>query len=80
MITCYSQTGNTARHGKLMAKVLETRGVKVTSAELKDVDIDGINTHQLLIVGSPVFYYDTPKYVKRWMAGLPKINGMAVAS
>jgi len=80
MIAWYSQTGNTARHGKLMAKVLGARGVKVTFAELKDVNIDGINTHQLLIVGSPVFYYDTPKYVKRWMAGLPKINGMAVAS
>ena len=80
MITWYSQTGNTARHGKLMAKVLRARGVKVTFSELKDVDIDDINTHQLLIVGSPVFYYDTPKYVKRWMARLPKITGMAVAS
>jgi ferredoxin len=80
LVAWYSQTGNTERHGRLITKTLEAEGLGVTSAELKHVDIDTINDHQLIIIGSPVFYYDTPDYVKRWMATLPAITGMPVAS
>ena len=74
LIAWYSQTGNTERHGRLIAKTIEAEGIKVTSSELRRVDIKAINDHQLIIIGSPVFYYDTPEYVKRWMATLPKIT------
>ena len=80
LIAWYSQTGNTERHGKLIAKTIESEGIKVTASELRHVDLAAINEHQLVIIGSPVFYYDTPNYVKRWMAALPEITGMPVAS
>jgi ferredoxin/flavodoxin len=80
VVAWYSQTGNTRRHGRLIAKTLEAGGIRVTAAELKRIDIDVLNEHQLIIIGSPVFYYDTPEYVKRWLAGLPAITGMPVAS
>jgi len=80
LVAWYSQTGNTERHGRLIAKTLEVHGIEVTAAELKHVDIESVNDHQLIIIGSPVFYYDTPDYVKRWTAALPSINGMPVAS
>jgi ferredoxin len=80
LIAWYSQTGNTERHGRLITKTLEAEGLSVTAAELKQVDIDTVNDHQLIIIGSPVFYYDTPDYVKRWMATLPPITGIPVAA
>lgn len=80
LVAWYSQTGNTERHGRLIAKTFEAEGIKVTSSELRHVDIKTISDHQLIIIGSPVFYYDTPEYVKRWMATLPTITGMPVAS
>lgn len=80
LVTWYSQTGYTATHGRLIARTLEAEGIAVTSAELGSVDLKTVNDHQLIIVGSPVFYYDTPDYVKRWMASLPVIAGMPVAS
>jgi ferredoxin len=80
LVAWYSQTGNTERHGRLMAKTIEAQGIKVTSSELRGVDITTINDYQLIVIGSPVFYYDTPEYVKRWMATIPMITGMPVAS
>ena len=80
LVTWYSQTGYTERHGRLIAKTLEAEGIKVTSSELRHVDNKTINDHQLIIIGSPVFYYDTPEFVKKWMATLPTITGMPVAS
>ena len=80
VVAWYSQTGNTERHGRLIARTLEAQGIKVTASELRHVDINTIDDHDLIIIGSPVFYYDTPKYVKRWMVTLPTITGMPVAA
>lgn len=80
LVAWYSQTGYTQRHARLIAKTLEAQGITVTSSELGSVELNTVNDHQLIIVGSPVFYYDTPAYVKRWMASLPSITGMPVAS
>ncbi len=35
---------------------------------------------QAVIIGSPVFYYDTPDYVKGFISSLPDLNGIPVAS
>jgi len=80
LVAWYSQTGYTERHGRLIAKTLEAEEIKATSSELRHVNTKTTNDHQLIIIGSPVFYYDTPEYVKRWMATLPTITGMPVAS
>lgn len=80
LVAWYSQTGYTERHGRLIAKTLEAEGIKVIASELGSVDLKAVNDHQLIIVGSPVFYYDTPNYVKRWMASLPEMTGMPVAA
>jgi ferredoxin/flavodoxin len=76
----YSQTGYTRRNGKLLARTLQNRGVSVTSSDIRDFDNRNIGGTDLIVVGSPVFYYDTPDCVKTWIKSLPKLEGAAVAS
>ncbi|MBW1852473.1 MAG: hypothetical protein JRJ15_13825 [Deltaproteobacteria bacterium] len=43
------------------------RRIKTTFSELRDYDERGINDFDLIVIGSPVFYYDTPSHVKAFM-------------
>ncbi|MBI5604312.1 MAG: 4Fe-4S binding protein [Deltaproteobacteria bacterium] len=80
LVLWYSQTGYTARNGRLLAKTLEINGIKVTSSEIRLFDKKGINDFDLIVMGSPVFYYDTPMFVKNWIASLPALRGTPVAT
>lgn len=80
LVLWYSQTGYTERNGKLLAKTLELNGIKVTSSEMRHFDKKGINNFDLIVIGSPVFYYDTPEFVKNWISSLPDLKGTPVAS
>lgn len=80
LVVWYSQTGYTERNGRLLAKTLETKRIKTTSSELRDYDERGINDFDLIVIGSPVFYYDTPSHVKAWIKSLPDLKGTPVAS
>lgn len=80
LVCWYSQTGNTERIGRLMAKTLEKSGITVISSDISAVDPSLLNRMDLIIAGSPVFYYDTPDYVKRWIDSLPDLKGTPVAS
>ncbi len=79
-ILWYSQTENTAKCGQVFAKTFEKSGITVISGDIRDIGNlkpDGID---LLVIGSPVFYYDTPDVVKDYIGGLPDLKGMPVAS
>ncbi|MBU2549531.1 MAG: EFR1 family ferrodoxin [Proteobacteria bacterium] len=76
----YSQTGYTERDGRLLAKTLEKHGTTVTASDLRDFDKSRIGDYDLIVMGSPVFYYDTPSYVKDWIRSLPDLKGTPVAS
>jgi len=76
----FSQTGYTRRHGRLLAATLEKTGITVTSGRLKDADPATLSAADLLVVGSPVFYYDTPETVKNWIRRLPPLSGTPVAA
>jgi ferredoxin len=80
LVAWYSQTGYTERDGRLLARTMESHGVNVTSSDVRDVDINRIKDYDLIVVGSPVFYYDTPAYVKDWIMSLPDLEGTPVAS
>lgn len=80
LVTWFSQTGYTERNGKLMAKTLETKGIRVTSCDLRDFEKKEITNYDLIVIGSPVFYYDTPSYVQRWIRSLPNLQGTPAAS
>ncbi|MBC8440860.1 MAG: 4Fe-4S binding protein [Deltaproteobacteria bacterium] len=76
----YSQTGNTQKCGKVLAKTLEKKGIKVIYGDLRDIDKSIISNVDLIVIGSPVFYYDTPEFVKDFIESLPELNGIPVAA
>ena len=76
----YSQTGYTARIGKLLARTLENKGITVSASDIRDFNNSLLRDTDLTIVGSPVFYYDTPEFVKTWIKSLPDLQGTAVAA
>jgi ferredoxin len=80
VVLWYSQTGYSQRNGKLLAQTMEKKGIIVSASDIRDFDTHGINSADLIILGSPVFYYDTPEFVKTWIRSLPNLDGTAVAA
>jgi len=76
----YSQSGNTEKCGKVLAKTLEKKGIKVVYGDLRDIDKSIVSNVDLIVIGSPVFYYDTPEFVKDFIESLPELNGIPVAA
>jgi len=76
----YSQTGNTQKCGKVLAKTFENNGIKVICEDLRTFVQTTITDVDLLVIGSPVFYYDTPGYVKEFIQSLPDLKGIPVAA
>ncbi len=80
LVLWFSQTGYTERNGKLLAYRLAKLGMKVTASEIRQFDTKGMGDFDLIVVGSPTFYYDTPTYVKKWIGTLPELKGTPVAA
>ena len=76
----YSQTGNTQKCGKVLAKSLEKKGITVNYGDMRNFDKTKITDVDLIVIGSPVYYYDTPDYVKDFIQSLPDLKGVPVAS
>ncbi len=76
----YSQTGNTERAGRLIAGTLKKHGLEVQSAEYRDMDPSSVAAADLIIAGSPVYYYDVPANFKKWLRALPGIEGIPCAA
>jgi ferredoxin len=79
LVLWYSQTGYTERYGRLLAHQLGKLGMKVTASEIRRFDVKGMKDFDLIVIGSPVYYYDTPDYVKAWIGSLPGLKGTPVA-
>jgi ferredoxin/flavodoxin len=76
----YSQTGNSERTGRLIAETFSKKGLKVTASDYRDFDPESICAYDLIVAGSPVFYYDVPDNFKRWLNNLPEITGKPCAA
>ena len=76
----YSQTGNTQKCGKVLAKTFEKEGITVNYGDLRDLDRQKVADADLIVIGSPVFYYDTPDFVKGFIQSLPDLKGIPVAA
>jgi ferredoxin/flavodoxin len=80
LVAWYSQTGNTERYGRLLAETLRAAGIKVTASDVREVDKTKAGSYDLIVIGSPVFYYDAPAYVQDWILALPELKGVPVAA
>jgi ferredoxin len=76
----YSQTGNTQKCGKVLAKTFEKNGITVFYGDLRDIDKTKIAEADLIVIGAPVFYYDIPDFVKDFIHSLPDLKGIPVAA
>lgn len=80
LVLWYSQTGNTHRCGRVLAHTLAQKGMRVESFDLRGFQREKTGDFDLLVLGSPVFYYDIPAYVKEFIRSLPDLKGIPVAS
>jgi len=80
LVLWYSQTGNTERYARLIARRIELAGLLITSAEIRELGPASASGYDLIVVGSPVHYYDIPPNVRRWLEFAPSIKGSAVAA
>ena len=76
----YSQTGNTQKCGTALAGHFKDKGFKVIHGNLDDFDKTQLPDIDLLVMGTPVFYYDTPDYAKALIRSLPDLRGIPVAA
>jgi len=80
LVVWYSQTGNTARIGKLIAAVWKKMGIKVVSGDYRDLVNINPADYDVIAAGSPVFYYEVPENFRQWISRLSSIDGTPVAS
>jgi len=80
LVLYYSQTGLTYRYGRLIGCGLKDKGLAVDTLNMLEFNKKRLIDYDLIIVGSPVFYYDIPPNVVNWLADLPSITGTPVAA
>jgi len=80
LVLYYSQTGLTGRYGRLIGCVLRDKGLAVDTLNMQEFSRKSLADYDLIIVGSPVFYYDIPANVSEWLENLPDIKGTPVAA
>lgn len=80
LILWYSQAGHTERNGRLIGKVLEQAGLTVTALDIRQCNPSMMKDYDLIIMGTPVYYLDTPGNVRSWLASVPLIDGIPTAA
>ncbi|NPU83735.1 MAG: 4Fe-4S binding protein [Syntrophaceae bacterium] len=80
LVLWYSQAGHTERNGRLIGKVLEQNGLAVTALDIRRFDPSAMKDYDLIVLGTPVYYLDTPGNVRSWLASIPDIRGIPVAA
>ena len=80
LVLWYSQTGQTRRYARLIGCILKGKGLAVDVRDMQEFSKNELPGYDLLIVGTPVFYYDTPPNVRDWLETIPAIQGTPVAA
>ena len=80
LVLWYSQTGLTQRYARLIGCTLQGKGLAVDARDMQEFDKKRLADYDLIIVGTPVFYYDTPANVSKWLEAIPSIKGTPVAA
>jgi len=80
LVLWYSQTGLTRRYARLIGCTLKGKGIVVDVRDMQEFDKYLLLDYDLIIIGTPVFYYDTPANVSDWLETIPFINGTPVAA
>lgn len=76
----YSQTGNTERTGRLIAETLKKRMPWVDAFEYRQLPGNDLSSYDLVIVGSPVYYYEVPENFRSWIRSASGLEGKPVSA
>jgi len=80
LILWYSQTGLTHRYARLIACILQSKNITADKRNIKEFDKKLLPDYDLIIIGTPVFYYDIPSNIVEWLETIPSIKGTPVAA
>ena len=80
LVLWYSQTGQTRRYARLIGCLLKGKNLAVDVRDMQEFNKSALAGYDLIIVGTPVFYYDTPVNVVSWLETIPSITGTPVAA
>ena len=80
LVLWYSQTGLTRRYARLIGCTLKGKGIAVDVRDMQEFDKKLLPNYDFIIIGTPVFYYDTPANVIDWLETIPSIKGTPVAA
>jgi ferredoxin/flavodoxin len=80
LVLTYSQTGHTRLYGRLVAAVWKQAGLTVTNSDIRDFDLDTLPSFDLIMAGTPVFYFDVPSNVIAKLEAAPRLDGIPVAA
>jgi ferredoxin/flavodoxin len=80
LVLWYSQTGQTRRYARLIGCILKAKGLTIDARDMQEFDKNLLPNYDLIIIGTPVFYYDTPSNVSEWLETIPSIKGTPVAA
>ena len=80
LVLWYSQTGQTRRYARLIGCILKGKGLAVDACAMQEFDKNLLPNYDLIVVGTPVFYYDTPANVSEWLGTTPSLTGTPVAA
>jgi ferredoxin/flavodoxin len=80
LVLWYSQAGHTERNGRLIGRTLEKLGLAVKALDIRQCDDAILRDYDLIIMGTPVYYLDTPENVRAWLKEIPSIEGIPVAA
>jgi ferredoxin/menaquinone-dependent protoporphyrinogen IX oxidase len=80
LVITYSQTGQTTLFGRLIAAIWKARGLSTDTADFRDFDVSTLSSYDLIMAGTPVFYWDVPSNVIERLSAAPRLDGTPVAS
>lgn len=75
IVTYYSQTGNTEKVAKALAKGMGKAGASVTVKRIEDVDPSELGKYDLICIGTPVHYFRAAGKVREFLEKLPNLTG-----
>ena len=71
----YSQTGHTKQYARYISHILKQNGLEVEMFDVLSADPKDVPRSDLIVVGTPVFYYDVPENAIDWLSRLPDLDG-----
>ncbi len=75
VIVYFSQTGNTEKVARTIAKGIEDTGNLCTLIPLQEIDLKILKDYDLIGIGTPVFYFQEPGNVREFIERLSFLKG-----